>query len=159
MGTVPSPRQEVLADGKRETTTSQLAINPTDLDIGRVFSCRSTNDAIPAGKETFVKLNVHRESGPGAEGTSPAWRWPQEGRRRWPLCGGGLCVVVAQGGQGEVAPAWWWLTCSWGRQLGLPGRHGVPQGLQPCGWQLVPVGFTQSLVPGWRWETGLGLGG
>ncbi|XP_064031884.1 kin of IRRE-like protein 1 [Pogoniulus pusillus] len=50
---------EVLADGKRETTTSQLAINPSDLDIGRVFSCRSTNDAIPAGKETFVKLNVH----------------------------------------------------------------------------------------------------
>ncbi|NXT00751.1 KIRR1 protein, partial [Jacana jacana] len=50
---------EVLADGKRETTTSLLAINPTDLDIGRVFSCRSTNDAIPAGKETFVKLNVH----------------------------------------------------------------------------------------------------
>ncbi|NXG89908.1 KIRR1 protein, partial [Stercorarius parasiticus] len=50
---------EVLADGKRETTISQLAINPTDLDIGRVFSCRSTNDAIPAGKETFVKLNVH----------------------------------------------------------------------------------------------------
>ncbi|NXG51000.1 KIRR1 protein, partial [Psilopogon haemacephalus] len=50
---------EVLADGKRETTTSQLAINPTDLDIGRVFSCRSANDAIPAGKETFVKLNVH----------------------------------------------------------------------------------------------------
>ncbi|NXI37065.1 KIRR1 protein, partial [Galbula dea] len=50
---------EVLADGKRETTTSLLAINPTDLDIGRVFSCRSTNDAIPGGKETFVKLNVH----------------------------------------------------------------------------------------------------
>uniref|UniRef100_A0A8B9P335 Kirre like nephrin family adhesion molecule 1 n=1 Tax=Apteryx owenii TaxID=8824 RepID=A0A8B9P335_APTOW len=50
---------EVLADGKRETTTSQLGINPTDLDIGRVFSCRSVNDAIPAGKETFVKLNVH----------------------------------------------------------------------------------------------------
>ncbi|NWR95945.1 KIRR1 protein, partial [Furnarius figulus] len=50
---------EVLADGKRETTTSLLAINPTDLDIGRVFSCRSANDAIPAGKETFVKLNVH----------------------------------------------------------------------------------------------------
>ncbi|NXI73694.1 KIRR1 protein, partial [Anseranas semipalmata] len=50
---------EVLADGKRETTTSQLAINPTDLDIGRVFSCRSTNDAVPVGKETFVKLNVH----------------------------------------------------------------------------------------------------
>uniref|UniRef100_A0A8C8VPL7 Kirre like nephrin family adhesion molecule 1 n=1 Tax=Pelusios castaneus TaxID=367368 RepID=A0A8C8VPL7_9SAUR len=50
---------EVLADGKRETTVSQLLINPTDLDIGRVFACRSTNDAIPAGKETSVKLNVH----------------------------------------------------------------------------------------------------
>lgn len=65
----------MLADGKRETTTSQLAINPTDLDIGRVFSCRSTNDAIPAGKETFVKLNVHRESVPGAQGMIPACRW------------------------------------------------------------------------------------
>lgn len=61
----------MLADGKRETTTSQLAINPTDLDIGRVFSCRSTNEAVPAGKETFVKLNVHRESAAGAEGTVP----------------------------------------------------------------------------------------
>ncbi|XP_061872330.1 kin of IRRE-like protein 1 isoform X2 [Colius striatus] len=50
---------EVLADGKRETTISLLAINPSDVDIGRVFSCRCTNDAIPAGKETFVKLNVH----------------------------------------------------------------------------------------------------
>ncbi|XP_064355034.1 kin of IRRE-like protein 1 isoform X2 [Dromaius novaehollandiae] len=50
---------ELLADGKRETTTSLLGINPTDLDIGRVFSCRSMNDAVPAGKETFVKLNVH----------------------------------------------------------------------------------------------------
>ncbi|NXT19024.1 KIRR1 protein, partial [Syrrhaptes paradoxus] len=50
---------EVLADGKRETTTSLLAITPTDLDIGRVFSCRSANDAVPGGKETFVKLNVH----------------------------------------------------------------------------------------------------
>lgn len=61
----------MLADGKRETTTSLLAINPTDLDIGRVFSCRSTNDAIPAGKETFVKLNVHRESAAGTEGMRP----------------------------------------------------------------------------------------
>ncbi|EMP31350.1 Kin of IRRE-like protein 1 [Chelonia mydas] len=52
-------RQEVLADGKRETTVSQLLINPTDADIGRVFVCRSTNDAVPAGKETSIKLNVH----------------------------------------------------------------------------------------------------
>ncbi|XP_062367234.1 LOW QUALITY PROTEIN: kin of IRRE-like protein 1 [Cinclus cinclus] len=50
---------ELLADGKRETTTSLLAINPTDLDIGRVFSCRSSNEAVPGGKETFVRLNVH----------------------------------------------------------------------------------------------------
>ncbi|KAH1179996.1 hypothetical protein KIL84_006046 [Mauremys mutica] len=54
-----STSTEVLADGKRETTVSQLLINPTDADIGRVFVCRSTNDAVPAGKETSVKLNVH----------------------------------------------------------------------------------------------------
>ncbi|XP_062821445.1 kin of IRRE-like protein 1 [Anolis carolinensis] len=50
---------EVLPDGKRETTTSQLPINPTDLDIGRVYVCRCTNEAVPAGKETSIKLNVH----------------------------------------------------------------------------------------------------
>ncbi|XP_021239706.1 kin of IRRE-like protein 1, partial [Numida meleagris] len=72
---------EVLADGKRETTTSLLAINPTDLDIGRVFSCRSTNDAIPAGKETFVKLNVHRESSMGTEGTMLGGRQVAPGQR------------------------------------------------------------------------------
>uniref|UniRef100_A0A8B9BIQ1 Kirre like nephrin family adhesion molecule 1 n=1 Tax=Anser brachyrhynchus TaxID=132585 RepID=A0A8B9BIQ1_9AVES len=72
---------EVLADGKRETTTSQLAINPTDLDIGRVFSCRSTNEAIPAGKETFVKLNVHRESATGTEGTEGTMPWRGDAAR------------------------------------------------------------------------------
>ncbi|XP_053133781.1 kin of IRRE-like protein 1 isoform X3 [Hemicordylus capensis] len=50
---------ETLSDGKRETTASLLLINPTDLDIGRVYVCRCTNDAIPAGKETSIKLNVH----------------------------------------------------------------------------------------------------
>ncbi|XP_074079238.1 kin of IRRE-like protein 1 isoform X1 [Macrotis lagotis] len=50
---------EVLKDGKRETTISQLLIYPTDLDIGRVFTCRSTNEAIPGGKETSIELNVH----------------------------------------------------------------------------------------------------
>ncbi|XP_025070156.1 kin of IRRE-like protein 1 [Alligator sinensis] len=50
---------EVLPDGKRETTTSLLLINPTDLDIGRVFSCRSVNEAIPTGKETSIQLDVH----------------------------------------------------------------------------------------------------
>nr|XP_033779908.1 kin of IRRE-like protein 1 isoform X2 [Geotrypetes seraphini] len=50
---------EVLADGKRETTTSYLLINPTDQDIGRVFTCKTTNEATPTGKETSIKLNVH----------------------------------------------------------------------------------------------------
>nr|XP_056708573.1 kin of IRRE-like protein 1 [Euleptes europaea] len=50
---------EVLSDGKRETTMSQLLINPTDQDIGRVFACHCSNEAAPDGKETSVKLNVH----------------------------------------------------------------------------------------------------
>lgn len=50
---------ELLKDGKRETTVSQLLINPTDLDIGRVFTCRSVNEAIPSGRETSVELDVH----------------------------------------------------------------------------------------------------
>lgn len=58
------PPQELLKDGKRETTISQLLINPTDLDIGRVFTCRSVNEAIPSGKETSIELDVHREQGP-----------------------------------------------------------------------------------------------
>ncbi|KAM9294259.1 kin of IRRE-like protein 1 [Gastrophryne carolinensis] len=49
----------VLEDGKLETTTSYLLIVPTDQDIGRVFSCRTSNYAIPSGKETSVKLDVH----------------------------------------------------------------------------------------------------
>lgn len=59
------PLQELLKDGKRETTTSQLLINPTDLDIGRVFTCRSMNEAVPSGKETSIELDVHREPGTG----------------------------------------------------------------------------------------------
>ncbi|XP_037681564.1 kin of IRRE-like protein 1 isoform X3 [Choloepus didactylus] len=50
---------ELLKDGKRETTISQLLINPTDLDIGRVFTCRSVNEAIPSGKEASIQLDVH----------------------------------------------------------------------------------------------------
>uniref|UniRef100_M3YMR5 Kin of IRRE-like protein 1 n=1 Tax=Mustela putorius furo TaxID=9669 RepID=M3YMR5_MUSPF len=50
---------ELLQDGKRETTVSQLLINPTDLDIGRVFTCRSVNEATPTGKETSIELDVH----------------------------------------------------------------------------------------------------
>ncbi|XP_056366597.1 kin of IRRE-like protein 1 [Oenanthe melanoleuca] len=50
---------ELLADGKRESTTSLLPITPSELDTGRVFSCRSANAAAPGGRETFVRLNVH----------------------------------------------------------------------------------------------------
>ncbi|KAG8450037.1 hypothetical protein GDO86_016646 [Hymenochirus boettgeri] len=50
---------EVLEDGKRATTVSFLLIVPTDQDIGRIFTCRASNEAAPAGKETSVKLNVH----------------------------------------------------------------------------------------------------
>lgn len=64
----PRPSQELLKDGKRETTISQLLINPTDLDIGRVFTCRSSNEAIPGGKETSIELDVHREKDPGEAG-------------------------------------------------------------------------------------------
>ncbi|XP_058875650.1 kin of IRRE-like protein 1 isoform X1 [Acipenser ruthenus] len=50
---------EVMSDRKRETTLSFLPIVPTDADIGRVFTCHASNEALPAGKETSVKLNVH----------------------------------------------------------------------------------------------------
>ncbi|ELK29846.1 Kin of IRRE-like protein 1 [Myotis davidii] len=50
---------ELLKDGKRETTVSLLLINPTDLDIGRVFTCRSMNEAAPSGRETSIELDVH----------------------------------------------------------------------------------------------------
>ncbi|NXF26528.1 KIRR1 protein, partial [Rhodinocichla rosea] len=50
---------ELLADGKRESTTSLLPITPSELDIGRVFSCRSSNEAVPGGRESSVRLNVH----------------------------------------------------------------------------------------------------
>ncbi|XP_055510321.1 kin of IRRE-like protein 1 [Leucoraja erinacea] len=49
----------VMDDGKRETTTSILTISPTDLDIGRRYTCRGSNKALPGGKETTVRLNVH----------------------------------------------------------------------------------------------------
>ncbi|KAM8794282.1 kin of IRRE-like protein 1 [Eudromia elegans] len=69
---------ELLADGKRETTTSRLGINPTELDIGRVFACRSANEAAPAGKETSVRLNVHH---PPAVTLSIQPQTVQEGER------------------------------------------------------------------------------
>ncbi|XP_041036565.1 kin of IRRE-like protein 1 [Carcharodon carcharias] len=46
-------------DGKRATTVSVLTFRPTDRDIGREFTCRTSNEALPAGKETSVRLNVH----------------------------------------------------------------------------------------------------
>ena len=87
--TLISP-QELLKDGKRETTISQLLINPTDLDIGRVFTCRSVNEAIPSGKETSIELDVHREQGPRGrtgwrsgvgKGMWASWRSTEESSR------------------------------------------------------------------------------
>lgn len=72
-------------DGKRETTISQLLITPTDLDIGRVYVCRCSNDAIPAGKEASIKLNVHRkETLPGGKRALSFWvrRGPSWPRRK-----------------------------------------------------------------------------
>ncbi|XP_059805809.1 kin of IRRE-like protein 1 isoform X1 [Hypanus sabinus] len=48
----------VMDDGKRSTTISTLPITPTDVDTGHKFSCHTSNKALPAGKETFVQLNV-----------------------------------------------------------------------------------------------------
>ncbi|XP_078394359.1 kin of IRRE-like protein 1, partial [Cetorhinus maximus] len=49
----------LMNDGKRATTVSVLTFWPTDRDIGREFTCRTSNKALPAGKETSVQLNVH----------------------------------------------------------------------------------------------------
>uniref|UniRef100_A0A7M4EQ83 Kirre like nephrin family adhesion molecule 1 n=1 Tax=Crocodylus porosus TaxID=8502 RepID=A0A7M4EQ83_CROPO len=70
---------EVLPDGKRETTTSLLLINPTDVDIGRVFSCRSVNEAIPAGKETSIQLDVHLLGVPRFSSLCPALGMESDG--------------------------------------------------------------------------------
>ncbi|XP_072356620.1 kin of IRRE-like protein 1 [Scyliorhinus torazame] len=49
----------LMDDGKRGTTVSVLTFSPTDRDIGREFICRTSNEALPAGKESRVRLNVH----------------------------------------------------------------------------------------------------
>ncbi|XP_051865874.1 kin of IRRE-like protein 1, partial [Pristis pectinata] len=49
----------LMDDGKRSVTTSTLPITPTDVDIGRLFTCLTSNTALPAGKEATVRLNVH----------------------------------------------------------------------------------------------------
>lgn len=128
----------MLADGKRETTTSQLAINPTDLDIGRVFSCRSTNEAIPGGKETFVKLNVHRESTMGAEGTEGTGTWHGDvahgsHRRRARSFQGVGCCGVPGGSQPRGLGLPKWCLGGWGLRLHPlgspePGCAGVRRG-------------------------------
>ncbi|XP_015194591.1 kin of IRRE-like protein 1a isoform X2 [Lepisosteus oculatus] len=50
---------EVLPDRKRVTTHSFLPILPTDADIGRRYTCHTSNEALPAGKQTTISLNVH----------------------------------------------------------------------------------------------------
>ncbi|XP_030629233.1 kin of IRRE-like protein 1b [Chanos chanos] len=50
---------EVLADRKRVTTRSYLPVQPVDTDTGSNFTCATSNPAIPLGKQTSVRLNVH----------------------------------------------------------------------------------------------------
>ncbi|XP_062338238.1 kin of IRRE-like protein 1b isoform X1 [Osmerus eperlanus] len=50
---------EVLPDRKRVTTRSYLPLTPQDTDTGHNFTCVATNMAVPLGKRTSIKLNVH----------------------------------------------------------------------------------------------------
>ncbi|XP_030069239.1 kin of IRRE-like protein 2 [Microcaecilia unicolor] len=45
-------------DARRENTISTLLITPNHKDMGRSFTCRVTNPAAPAGKQTSVTLNI-----------------------------------------------------------------------------------------------------
>ncbi|XP_048477073.1 kin of IRRE-like protein 1 [Rhincodon typus] len=49
----------LMDDGKREYTISVLPFSPSELDIGRELSCQARNEALPSGKESTVRLNVH----------------------------------------------------------------------------------------------------
>ncbi|XP_066575332.1 kirre like nephrin family adhesion molecule 3, like [Amia ocellicauda] len=48
----------LMDDGKRELALSVLPVTPDDRDSGRTYTCRVTNPAAPAGKQTSVTLNV-----------------------------------------------------------------------------------------------------
>ncbi|XP_069797225.1 kin of IRRE-like protein 1 isoform X4 [Narcine bancroftii] len=49
----------VMEDGRREETISTLPLTPTNSDTGTQITCRASNRALPAGRESTVRLNVH----------------------------------------------------------------------------------------------------
>ncbi|XP_015264058.1 PREDICTED: kin of IRRE-like protein 2 [Gekko japonicus] len=48
----------LMEDGKREVAVSTLLLTPSSRDMGSSFTCRVSNPAAPAGKQTTVTLNV-----------------------------------------------------------------------------------------------------
>ncbi|XP_042294797.1 kin of IRRE-like protein 2 isoform X1 [Sceloporus undulatus] len=48
----------LMDDGKREVAVSTLLLTPSSRDMGSSFTCRVSNPAAPAGKQTTVTLNV-----------------------------------------------------------------------------------------------------
>ncbi|XP_077193157.1 kin of IRRE-like protein 2 isoform X4 [Paroedura picta] len=48
----------LMEDGKREVAVSSLLLTPSSRDMGSTFTCRVSNPAAPAGKQTTVTLNV-----------------------------------------------------------------------------------------------------
>uniref|UniRef100_A0A8D2JCZ7 Ig-like domain-containing protein n=1 Tax=Varanus komodoensis TaxID=61221 RepID=A0A8D2JCZ7_VARKO len=50
--------KSLMDDGKRELAVSTLLLTPASRDMGSSFTCRVSNPAAPAGKQTTVTLNV-----------------------------------------------------------------------------------------------------
>ena len=68
-------------DGKREVAVSTLLLTPSSRDMGSSFTCRVSNPAAPAGKQTTVTLNVQCEWQKDQLVQLPReWVW----QRRWP---------------------------------------------------------------------------
>uniref|UniRef100_A0A670YXF8 Ig-like domain-containing protein n=1 Tax=Pseudonaja textilis TaxID=8673 RepID=A0A670YXF8_PSETE len=50
--------KSLMDDGKREVAVSTFLLIPSSRDMGSTFTCRVSNPAAPAGKQTSVTLNV-----------------------------------------------------------------------------------------------------
>ncbi|KAM6428794.1 kin of IRRE-like protein 2 isoform 1-T3 [Liasis olivaceus] len=50
--------KSLMDDGRREVAVSTLLLIPSSQDVGSSFTCRVSNPAAPAGKQTSVTLNV-----------------------------------------------------------------------------------------------------
>ncbi|KAM3830327.1 kin of IRRE-like protein 2 [Vipera latastei] len=50
--------KSLMDDGKREVAVSTLLLIPSSRDVGSTFTCRVSNPAAPAGKQTSVTINV-----------------------------------------------------------------------------------------------------